>query len=315
MYCPELDFDDVLLLPSLSDIISRELVDLSINLSGKLKLNIPIIASPMRGIISTDIIKGLSLLGGIGILHRFYDNMDKLETDVKIIREYKYGLAVGLGELDKVYLAIDNNVDIICIDVANGYLKSVRDFSSTVKNIIIERNSSVLLMSGNVVTSEGINSLVDSGVDLVRVGIGSGQLCTTRYIAGVGRPQLSAIADCHTEKGYIVADGGIRTSGDAVKAFVFGADLVMIGSLFAQTYESANDGIIYGMASRKLQEEYYHGVKSVEGISREERKSKSLQEFITEFIYGIKSACTYLNASNLSELKKSDKFISLFRKN
>lgn len=309
MKIPELDFNDVLLLPTLSDIVSRESVDLSSTLAGNLRLEIPIVASPMKGIISVDIVKGLSDLGGIGILHRFYDNINELKLDIVKVRDYCFGVAVGLGDMDRVHLAIDGNADIICIDVANGYLRSVREFSYAVKNLLIQKNSNALLMSGNVVTFEGAKALSNSGVDLIRVGIGSGQLCTTRVVTGVGRPQLSAIQDCYTENSYIVADGGIKTSGDAVKALVFGADLVMLGSLFAQTYESANDGIIYGMASRKLQEEYYHGVKAVEGISREERKSKSLQEFITEFTYGIKSACTYLDAINLEELKESERFV------
>ncbi|KKM64617.1 hypothetical protein LCGC14_1499540 [marine sediment metagenome] len=321
-----LDFDDALLLPMHSHIESREDVDLSLSLSDFLELEFPIIASPMEGIISLKLIIGLSYLGGIGILHRFYNRLDKFpnydwEDDISFLakkcKDLNFGVAIGLGSIDVAHHALDSGVKIICIDVANGYLESVLKFTERVSDLIFSNKYDTLVMSGNVADGHGLIALINSGANLVRVGIGSGGLCTTRNVTGVGVPQLSAIDSCKLasdakwldSKSMIVADGGIRNSGDAVKALAIGADLVMIGSLFGTVYESANKGIIYGMASRKLQEEYYHTTKSVEGIEKALEKTQSLDDFISEFTWNMRSAFTYLNARNLYDLRLNAEFI------
>ena len=163
-----------------------------------------------------------------------------------------------------------------------------------------------LLMAGNVATYDGANALYNAGCDIVRCGIGSGGLCSTRNVTGVGIPQLSAIMDCSQSDCILLADGGIRNSGDAVKAFVFGSDIIMLGSLLAQTYESPSEGIIYGMASRHLQEMKYTQIKSVEGFEKVIEKKMSLAQFVEEFSWGIKSAGTYLNARNLKEFQYAE---------
>lgn len=304
------DFDDLLLVPRASSINSRDAVDLSVTFD-HLKLDIPIIASPMKGIISLELIEKLSDLGGIGIQHRFYTASNNRIIDTKYLsKNTTFGVAVGLN--DNYYkTALDLGADIICVDIANGYLSNLIDFVEEISSYINNNNYGSLVMSGNIVTSLGAVNLFNAGVDIIRVGIGSGGLCTTRNYTGVGVPQLTAISNSisKTKLWYSVADGGIRNSGDAVKALAMGADAVMIGSLFGNTYESAHNGIMYGMASRKLQEEYYHGVKSVEGMEKAVSKNISLETLISEFVYGIKSACTYLDASNLKELKANAVFI------
>jgi IMP dehydrogenase len=307
-----LDFDDVLLVPRASNVNSREEVDISVQLSDDLTLDIPIIASPMKGITGVELVLVLARLGGIGILHRFYDTLEKWESDILTLSlSSTFGVAVGLGEMQKVDIAMSVGAGIICIDVANGYLESVLNFTDKVSNKIAKDNYKSLVMVGNVATADGARNLKFSGANLIRVGIGSGNLCTTRNVTGVGVPQLTAlklsssINERRNTDPRIVADGGIRNSGDAVKSFVFGADAVMLGSLLATTYESSNNGIIYGMASRKLQGEYYHSVKSVEGIEQQVTPRQSLAKFIEEFTWGIKSACTYLNAENLRQLRGS----------
>jgi IMP dehydrogenase len=169
-------------------------------------------------------------------------------------------------------------------------------------------------MVGNVATREGADLLVESGATYIRVGIGSGGLCSTRNVTGIGVPQLTAIEDVNLSRYRndfrLVADGGIHNSGNAVKAFAVGADYVMLGSLLAQAYEAEHEGKIRGMASRSLQEEHHGVVKSVEGIERTVEKTRPLTELIEEFIMGIRSACTYLNCANYSMIKYNSRFIS-----
>ena len=306
------DFDDILLMPKSSIVNSRDDADVSVQLSDTLKLDIPIIGSPMKGIMGVNLIKELSNLGGIGIFHRFWDSVFDWEDALEQLQEYNFGVALSLDD-PLLPNALDSGAKLICIDVANGYLESVLKFTTKVANRITKLEYNSLLMVGNIATAVGARSLSWAGANLIRVGIGSGNLCTTRNITGVGVPQLSAIElassinQGRNTNPRIIADGGIRNSGDAVKAFAFGADAVMLGSLLATTFESANNGIIYGMASRKLQEEYYHSVKSVEGIEQQVTPKQNLAEFVDEFVYGIKSACTYLNAQKIRDLREADR--------
>jgi IMP dehydrogenase len=309
-----LDFDDVLLVPKSSNVDSREDVDLSVKL-GSLNLDIPIIASPMKGIISEELIIRLSQLGGIGIMHRFfdtdphknYDSISKFMLSMQTRCKY-WGISIGLNE--KLYnLMLDYKPPIICIDIANGNLDVVRKFVNEVKISTSIWSPKTLIMAGNVATYDSAKKLAQAGADLIRVGIGNGALCTTRNITGVGVPQITALMDCSNVEATIICDGGIRNSGDAVKALAAGADVIMMGTPFASTYESANNGIIYGMASRKLQEEYYHSVKSIEGLEKEVEKKQNVADFIKEFTWGMRSAFTYLNSHNIKELHKNASFI------
>lgn len=310
------DFDDLLLVPIASSIDSRKDVSLAVKFS-HLNLDIPIAVSPMKGIVGKELIVEMSKLGGIGILHRFYDDdKDLFMSDLQYIydnsKDGNFGMSVKLDSNFEMRFGFAMGAKILCIDVANGYLDLVKRYVDRVRNYRDKEAYKTLIMAGNVVTPEGVLGLYDAGADLVRVGIGSGQLCTTRNYTGVGYPQLSAIKNCSKRlPGKIVADGGIRNSGDAVKALACGANLLLIGSLFGRTNESAHNGIIYGMASRKLQEEYYHSVKSVEGMEKKVEKDTSLKDFLDEFTWGMKSAFTYLNARNISELRENANFIEV----
>lgn len=304
------DFDDLLLVPRKSNVNSRDDVDLSVKL-GTLKLEIPIIASPMKGIISQELMIELSNLGGVGILHRFFnsvpvENFIDIKDSIKIIRDNCKNWGVSLGLDDTWYsMLLDYQPAIICVDVANGNIASVINYVKKIKSIIDLYKYKTLLMAGNVATHESAKNLANAGVDLIRVGIGNGALCTTRNVTGVGVPQLTAIDNCKNVNAHVVCDGGIRNSGDAVKALAMGADVIMMGTPLASTYESASNGIIYGMASRKLQEEYYHSVKSIEGLEKEVEKKQSLADLIKEYAWGMRSAFTYLNARNIKELQKN----------
>lgn len=304
------DFDDLLLEPKVSSITSRRDVDLTVPLGNATLLHIPIIASPMKGIVSEELIIELSKLGGLGIQHRFFDSeKERYESAKRISKSsFNWGASIGLDDMEGLNL-LDFNPRILCIDVANGNLDSVRRWVHLVKNVIIDVHSDTLIMAGNVATSASAKLLAEAGTDLIRVGIGNGALCTTRNVTGVGIPQLTALNNCGNIDACIVCDGGIRNSGDAVKALAMGADVIMMGSPFARTYESANNGIIYGMASRRLQEEYYHSVKSIEGLEMESEKNISLVDFINYFTWGMRSAFTYLNAKNIKELQKNATWI------
>jgi IMP dehydrogenase len=224
-----------------------------------------------------------------------------------------FGIAIGLED-HRYEMALDYGASVICIDVANGYLDSVKHFCERVANHISIYSYDCLLMSGNVVTYDGVKDLSDVGVRLIRIGIGTGNLCTTRQATGVGYGQITALENCaYAKPDYIklVADGGIRSSGDVVKALAAGADLVMIGSLLGHTYESEHNGEIYGMASRKLQEDFYHQVRSVEGTIQSMEKTTSLDDFLSEFVYGIKHGFTYLGVNNIQDLQRSAEFVEI----
>lgn len=317
------EFDDVLLLPKACGASHRaEDIDISTVLPNGIKLEIPIIASPMKGIISKELVVGIAAHGGIGLLHRFYENYNDLTSDVRYITSNKtanWGAAVGIisddeedEEFERAKFFLDWGAKIICVDVANGYNPRLLRASELLKIYIVKCGYNACVMAGNVVTPEGYDDLYNGGVDIIRAGIGPGSLCTTNIKTGIGAPQLSAIDMCHRDglrNGMLVSDGGIKESGDVVKALAAGADAVMIGSLFGQTYESAHDGIIYGSASRKLQLSYHHSTKSIEGIERVQAKTISLDDFLTEFVWNIRSGMSY-KGKNIAELRENAVFIT-----
>lgn len=322
------ELDDILLVPDRSSVISRDMVDLSIKIGDTL-LTIPIIASPMAGIVGVELIKGLGELGGIGILHRFYNDPQKRSKDLAFLNKSATNFGVAIGLNDEFYKeALDDGASIICIDVANGYLDSVLDFSYDVKRYITTHQYNCSLMAGNVATYSGALALSIAGVDLIRCGIGSGNLCTTRKNTGIGVPQATAISDCsngviwkdlesrttayfnRSVPWYVVADGGIRNSGDAVKALACGATFIMMGTLFSTCFESSHNGEICGMASKEFQEQFYGKVrKSVEGVQKPAEKSVSLESFISEFIWNMKSGFTYMDSRSIMDLHLNARFI------
>ena len=333
-------FDDVRVVPVPSMVDSRDDVDTSVKLSDFLTLKVPIIASPMKGITSPEVVIEVWKNGGIGILHKFYLDSIKRSVDINRICNAigrNFGIAVGLDDYMN-WKSLVGYSSIICLDVANGYLDSVKMAVNDLKEFIVKHNAECLIMVGNVITRRGVQDLYDAGADLIRLGISTGQLCITGDVTGVSMPAISMLeqvtpiekricSSIDPAKMYpnivtlekpplgscpkFIMDGGIRNSGDIVKSLVAGANAVMVGSLFGKTLESDHDGIISGMASEAHQLEYYHTVRSVEGISKMVEKTTTIEKLMSELTWGIKSACTYTNSRNMKELRNNGKFIYL----
>lgn len=309
------EFDDVLIKPIPSNVSSRDDVNISVKLSDSLTLKFPLLASPMVGIADGHFAHKLSKLGGMAIMHRFYNDRQDLLDEIKYHIEFEtdnYGISIrveenGIGEY------LEYNPKIILVDTANGYTRKLLRYCEEIKGYLLRKNYNILLMAGNVVTLEGVNMLADSGCDLVRVGIGGGSPCSTRNQTGIGIPNISALLDCSmTDRDVkLVIDGGIKNPGDFVKAIVAGTDLGMAGKLYAECYEAVCDGVLYGMSSRTHMENMRTKIKSVEGFDTPVEKKYSLEQFVREFGYGIKSAGTYLDARNLNEINKNGEFVKV----
>lgn len=307
-----LEFDDVLIRPVPSNVSSRDDVDISVKLSDNLTLDFPLLASPMVGVVNGEIAHALSDLGGLAILHRFYDSREDLIEDIKLssLKNYAhYGISIRIGENNLEEL-LDYYPSIVLIDTANGYTENLLKYCEKVKNKLMKAEYPALLMAGNVATGLGCQNMESAGVDLIRVGIGGGSPCSTRNQTGIGVPNITALENCscYVKNAKIVIDGGIKNSGDFVKSLVAGADLGMAGMLYAQCYEAPHKGTIFGMASRTHMKNKNIQIKSVEGIDINIEKKYSLEQFVREFGYGIKSAGTYLNARNLVEISCNGEF-------
>tara|TARA_B100001750_G_scaffold31353_1_gene21421 strand:- start:719 stop:1612 length:894 start_codon:yes stop_codon:yes gene_type:complete len=225
-------------------------------------------------------------------------------------------------ELLKRKMATDNGIQIICIDVANGYREVFLEFVKQVRAEFPEK----ILVAGNVATREMTEALILAGADIVKVGIGPGSVCTTRKVAGVGYPQLSAISECadaaHGLLGHVMADGGCSSPGDVAKAFAAGADFVMLGGMLAGHDESGGELIegrngkmfksFYGMSSSKAMESHYGEVakhRAPEGKEVRVPYRGSLEGTVQSILGGVRSACSYVGARRIKDLPKCATFI------
>jgi len=300
------DFDGVHLVPrgGSSQLSSRSDVNLWSDFGTH-----PIISSPMAGVSGKNLVIEMANNDCLGIYHRF-DTYENRRSD---IRGINHALSLGAGQRFGVAIGIDNEevelavaklavntygASMLCVDIANGYLQKLLDYGSRLRDMFPHTH----LMSGNVVTLDGANALFKAGFDMVRIGIGGGSHCTTRSITGIGRNQLTALTECLTSDAYLVSDGGIRNSGDAVKSFAAGADYVM---LLAYANEADNNGWLYGMASARNHHTMQKKLKSVEGRESQidPELKKPLKAILEDFMWGIRSGCTYLNAESYMEIR------------
>jgi len=313
-------FEDVLLVPQYSEIMSRKEIDLSVDLTKEIKLKIPIVSSPMDTVTENEMAAAMAGRGGLGIIHRYNSPQEQQRIVENSLRDGFYvAAAVGVtGDyLERARLLIGSGVNILCLDIAHGHHALMRHALGVLRKTF---GSDIHLMAGNVATLEGFNALSDWGADSVRVGIGGGSICSTRIQTGHGVPTLQSVIDCSfsDRDALLVADGGIRNSGDIVKALAAGADLVMIGSLLAGTSESPGEvfhkggeryKVYRGMASKEAQIQWRGHFASVEGVSSTVPCRGSAEDVLKELETGIRSGLSYTGAKNILELQTMSSFI------
>jgi IMP dehydrogenase len=329
-------FDDVLLEPQYSEIESRSDVDTSTLITPAVNARIPIIAANMDTISEHEMVTTMVKNGAWGILHRFYDSMNDWRDEIEIHKSHTdmMSFSVGVNVYSYNILSVLNRrmpfkdtPTHITIDIAHGHSKLMKDMITHIKETYPDVMS---IIAGNVATGKAARDLRDWGADSIKVGIGPGSMCTTRIQTGCGAPQLSAIQEVcnelswprHKGKATVIADGGIRNSGDIVKALAAGADSVMVGSLFGGCAETPGgvhtrpDGTHYkvyrGQASFEAQ--YDRGSKNIhaEGVSKcVEYTNTNVAEILDNLMKGVRSGMSYCGAKNLAELRANAKFIQV----
>lgn len=258
--------------------------------------------------------------GGLAILHRFMsveDNVQEFVTASKrVVQSQHIGVSVGVNEgILRASALYDSGARIFCVDVAHGHSKLAGDMVKNLKQSFKD----IFIIAGNVSTAEGANYLANCGADMVKVGQGPGSACTTRIKTGFGVPQLSAVMDCARCQVPIIADGGIKTSGDVSKAIAAGAKMVMLGGMLAGTDETPGEAIdgykeFRGMASKEAFEDFYGAMpdwKTAEGVSAKVKCKGPVAGVFQDIVGGLRSALTYNGSSNLEELARTCEFIEI----
>ena len=329
----KLTFDDVLIRPKRSRLKSRADVTLEREFtfphSDTRWSGVPVVAANMDTTGTFAMAQALQQHGMLTCLQKFYS-----------VRELKRALADGIdarhvavtaGSTDESFallerkLAVSSDLQMVCLDVANGYREEFLHFVTRAREVFPQ----LIIIAGNVATREMTEALVLAGADIVKVGIGPGSVCTTRRVAGVGYPQLSAIAECadaaHGLGGHIMSDGGCAAPGDIAKAFGAGADFVMLGGMLAGHDESGGELVeqdgrqfksFYGMSSRKAMEVYFGEVaahRAPEGKEVRVPYRGSVEPSLQAIHGGLRSACPYVGAWRIKDLPKCTTFVRVTR--
>lgn len=325
-----LSFDDVLLVPRRSTIKSRSEVKLDCPLANVgWTPSLPIVSSPMDTVTETNMALRMIRSGGVGVVHRYNsvreqativsDICDSLqEQNSKAASAVAAAVGVSSDFLERSVALYDAGARIICVDVAHGHHVLVE---RALKKLRDTFDNKVHLMAGNVATLDAFNDLADWGADSIRVGIGGGSICSTRIQTGHGMPTFQSILDCaQTDRdAVLIADGGIKTSGDIVKALAAGADMVMLGSMLAGTEESPgqvfsrSDGKKYkvyrGMASVEAQVEWRGEARSLEGVSTTIPFKGPVSGILSSITQNVRSGLSYSGCRTISEFQSSAQFI------
>lgn len=321
-----LTFDDVLLVPGYNGIRSRQHVTTEVELQGR-KFEIPLISSNMDTITEVAMADAMTSFGGMAIFHRFVSIEENVKLFSQVKHKDKVGISIGIGDdgLARAEALVAAGASIICVDVAHGHSKEV---NRTIRGLRDKFADNVIVMAGNVATYAGADYLAAAGADIIKVGIGSGSVCTTRIKTGFGVPQLTALHECRKVDRAIISDGGIRHPADAVKALAAGADFVMLGGILAGTDETPGETVTHtgadgtaaqfkrfrGMASREAQEEYMGMMqewKTAEGVAIEVPARGPVKNIILDLMGGIRSGMTYCGASTLKQLQRKAQFMEI----
>lgn len=318
-----LTFDDVLIVPAKSDVRSRRDPNLTTQLTKKRKMEIPIISANMDTITEVDMAVAMGKLGGLGILHRFI-SIEEQVRQIRLIKEagiQNISASIGVGDefKDRAKSLIQAGVEILTIDIAHGHSVQMMETMKWLK----DHHPDIEIIAGNLATPEAAKDLIESGADAIKVGIGPGSMCTTRIITGCGVPQLTAIAICsEIAKSYsvpVIADGGMKTSGDVFKALAAGASSVMLGGMLSGTLETPGEvkggrKQYRGMASKAAQVTWRGGVPegmAAEGESTMVNIKGLVKDVVHEITGGIRSGMSYVNATEISEIKDKAHFIEM----
>jgi IMP dehydrogenase len=333
-----LTYDDVLLLPDASEVVPSE-VETSTQLTQNITLAIPLISSAMDTVTESQLAIAMAKAGGIGIIHRNLPIAEQV-THVKLVKNVgMVGAAVGVGDdgFARAQALIEVGVDVVVVDTAHGHHRAVLDAIARIKKF----SPTTEIIGGNVATRAGAQALINAGADAVKVGVGPGSICTTRIVAGVGVPQISAIMEAAKACGKagipLIADGGLQYSGDIVKALVAGANSVMLGSLLAGCEESPGelieiDGRKYkgyrGMGSlgamqsrgeqksyskdRYMQDDVLSEDKLVpEGIEGKVLYRGTVAEVVHQLVGGLRSGMGYAGAPDINTLRRDGRLIQI----
>lgn len=341
-----LTFDDVLLVPQYSE-ITPDMADVSTKLTNTFKMNVPFLSAAMDTVSEHKLVTALALAGGLGVIHKNMSIADQAK-EVEMVKNYEFdnekykralidkkgrlcvGAAIGVTAdmMDRVHALMDAGVDVFVLDSAHGDSKNI---INAIKNLRLEYPS-MELIAGNVATYEGALDLMKAGASAVKVGMGPGSICTTRIIAGIGVPQLQAVMDCARASKKmnipIIADGGIKYSGDVVKALAAGANTVMLGGLFATCEEAPGDiyesngkkyityrgmGSIEAMAKGSTDRYFQTGHKKfvAEGVQGIVEVKTTVEELVFQLIGGLKAGMGYCGSKDIPTLQEKGTFIKI----
>ena len=333
-----LTYDDVLLLPDASDVVPSE-VDTATRLTRKISLKIPIASSAMDTVTESAMAIAMAKAGGIGIVHRNLPIEDQVKHVIEVKKSGIVGAAVGVGDdgYARAVALIEAGVDVVVVDTAHGHHRAVLEAIARIK----KSHPDIQIIGGNVATRAGAQALINAGADAVKVGVGPGSICTTRVVAGVGVPQVTAIMEAHKAcvkaDVPLIADGGLQYSGDIAKAIVAGADTVMLGSLLAGCDESPGElvevqgrkykayrgmGSLGAMQSRGEQKSYskdrymQDDVLSEdklvpEGIEGKVAYRGSVSDTVHQLVGGLRSGMGYAGAATIDDLQKNGHLIQI----
>ncbi len=313
-------FDDILLIPTYNHYESRRMVDISMtDKTGKLKLGLPVFTSNMDTVTESGMANFIGGKGGMGVLHRFMT----IDRNIEEFKASKHPVMVSVGcaeaDLERAEALRDAGAAYFCVDVAHAHAKYIGKTLKQLREILPDQ----CIMAGNVATYAGADYLAACGADLIKVGIGGGSVCSTRIKTGFGVPTLSSIQECARVGRSIIADGGIRTPGDVVKALAFGADFVMLGGMFSGTRPTPGPVITKdgrkmkeyrGMASREAQEDFMGSMadwKTSEGVSTYVPYREDEDAIVADMVGGLRSGLTYGGANTIRELQRKLDYVEI----